>query len=275
MKKIRLVALDVDGTLLDDSKELPAVNREALEEASARGVLVAIASGRMTPRIEAIEEKLGIDCIIIAYNGAKVVGRKAEGRALIARRPVPAEVAELFIRFSRETGHLLNFYDDDLLYSEDSPQRRPFIDLYAQRTGAEFHIVDDLRQFLGVTPTKLILIAAPEERDRLHDEFREKLSGRAFITRSEPEYLEIMASGVDKGSGLRSIAEHYDISREEILAVGDAPNDLELIQAAGWGVGVANCSPLVREAADAVTERTNNEGGVAEAVRRWVLDEGS
>ena len=79
MKKIRLIALDIDGTLLDDDKELPGVNREALHEAAAAGFLIAIASGRMTPRIEAIEERLGLDCIIIAYNGAKVVSTRAEG----------------------------------------------------------------------------------------------------------------------------------------------------------------------------------------------------
>jgi Cof subfamily protein (haloacid dehalogenase superfamily) len=271
--KIQLIALDLDGTLLDDSKRVPPANREALQEAAARGITIAIASGRMTPRIQPIEDILGIDCVLVAYNGAKVATRRSDGRRLIVHRPLPADVAELFIEFSRETGLLLNFYHEDRLYAEDGPGRRPFMDLYARRTGSEYHVEKDLRTFLGVEPTKLILLATPPERDRLHDDFRSRLGSRAHITKSDPEYLEVMAPGVDKGSALELIADHYRIPPEAVLAVGDAENDLGMLGAAGWGVALANASPIVKGAARAVTERTNNEGGVAEAVRRWALEE--
>ena len=271
MKKIRLVALDIDGTLLDDQKRLPPANREALEAASRRGVIIAIASGRMIPRIEPIEDLLGIDCVLIAYNGGKVAGRRQEGRPIIVHRPLPADVAEFFINYSRETGYLLNFYHEDRLYAEDGPRRRPFIDLYTARTGAEFHLESDLRRFLGIAPTKLILLTDRVDRDRLHDEFQKKLGQRAFFTKSEPEYLEIMAPGVDKGSALVDIARHYGTGLDETMGVGDAENDIELLRAAGWGVAMANSPPEVKAAAKAVTVRTNNEGGVAEAIDRWVL----
>jgi hypothetical protein len=150
--------------------------------------------------------------------------------------------------------------------------RRPLIDLYARRTGIEYHIVDDLRRFRGVSPTKVILLAEPEERERLQREFTPRLAGRAFVTKSEPEYLEFMAHGVNKGSGLETMARHYGLEVGEVIGVGDAENDLGLIEASGWGVAVANAAPAVKAAARAVTERTNNEGAVAEAIRRWVLD---
>ena len=98
MEKVSLIALDLDGTLLDDSKEVPPENIRALEEAQESGILVAISSGRMIPRILPVEERLGLDCIILAYNGGKVVGPKSEGRPLISERPLPADIAELFIR---------------------------------------------------------------------------------------------------------------------------------------------------------------------------------
>jgi len=273
MGKIKLIALDLDGTLLDEKKRVPEANREALREASSRGIIIAIASGRMTPRIECVEDVLGIDCTIIAYNGGKVLGPRKSGRPVIAHRPLPADVAEIFIRFSREKGLLLNFYYEDRLYAEDGPLRQPLMALYSGRTGAEYHIEEDLSRFLGREPTKLILLAVPEERDRLHEEFRSKLAARAFITKSDPEYLEIMAPGVDKGSALEEISRFYGIDASEVMAVGDADNDLGMLGTAGWGVAVANAGPHVKAAAKAVTERTNDEGAVAEAVRRWALDE--
>ena len=201
-----------------------------------------------------------------------VLGRKSQGRPMLAHRPIPAEIAEFFIRFSRERGYLLNFYHEDRLYAEDTPRHRPFMELYSSRTGAEYNLVDSLEEaFAGVAPTKLMLLADRRERDRLHDELGSRLGGRAFVTKSEPEYIEIMAAGVDKGSAFPMIADHYGIQADEIMAVGDAENDAGMLQAAGFGVALANSGPAVRAVADAVTERTNNQGGVAEAVRRWAL----
>jgi len=272
MKRIRLIAVDLDGTLLDDEKQVPAENREALQAVERRGILISIASGRMTTTIETIEARLGVDCILIAYNGAKVLGRKREGRPLIVHRPIPADVAAFFMRFAKANGYLLNLYHEDRLYAEDGPQRRPFIEIYRTRTGAEYNIVNDLEQdFSGVCPTKLILLTHQAERDRLHDELRPMLEGRAFITKSEPEYLEIMAAGVDKGSALPLIAERFGIPADEIMAIGDAENDIGMLEAAGLGVALANASPRVRAAADGITVRTNNEAGVAEAITRWLL----
>ena len=271
MKKIRLVALDIDGTLVDDEKRLPPANREALEAALAAGVKVAIASGRMTPRIESIEEMLGIDCIIVAYNGAKVVTPRSEGRETISHQPVPADVAEFFIAYSHDHGHLLNFYHEDILYAQEGDDRRRLMEIYARRTGAEYNVSADLERFRGEQPTKLILLADSPVRDRLHEEFRERFGDRAFITKSDPEYLEIMAPGVHKGSGLATMAAHYGLTTDEIMGVGDAENDLGLLEEAGLGVAVANADPRVKAIASEVTTATNNEGAVAEAIRRWVL----
>ncbi|HVR74656.1 MAG TPA: Cof-type HAD-IIB family hydrolase [Planctomycetota bacterium] len=271
MGKIRLIALDVDGTLLDDQKRLPPAHREALEEAASRGILIAIASGRMTPTIEPIQDLLGIDCILIAYNGARVLGSRRERRALITHCPLPADVAGVFIEFSREREYLLNFYHEDRLYAEGGPRRLPFIEIYSRRTGARYEIVDDLSRFRKVAPTKLILLSSPEERDRFHDEFRAALRERAFITKSDPEYLEVMAPGVDKGTALDLVAKHYGIPLEEVMAVGDAENDIGMLRMAGLGVAMQNAPPHVKDAARVVTEESNNEGGVAGAIRRWAL----
>ena len=189
---------------------------------------------------------------------------------MISERPLPADIAELFIRFSQDGDYLLNFYRDDVLYAEDSPNRRRFMDIYSGRTGAEYHI-EDLSGRIGQEPTKLILLAEPEERDRLHDHFVTELGDRAYITKSEPEYLEIMAPGVSKGTALEALGEHYGFGLPNVLAVGDAENDNPMLEAAGIGVVVANGTEASKAVADHVTEKTNNQGAVAEAVRRFAL----
>ncbi len=269
-KRIRLIALDIDGTLLDDQKHLPPANRDALQEVRARGVQVAIASGRMVPSIEPIQDLLGIDCSLIAYNGAKVLSSRAEGRQCLQYTPLDAGVAGELIRYSREHDALLNFYLHEVLYAEDSPSRRELMELYSRRTGAKYNMTN-LDRFLGVSPTKLILLFPPDVCRRRYKEFQKDLDGRATVTISDPEYLEFMAVGVDKGMALPVLAEHYGIGTGEILAMGDADNDRPLLLQAGLGVAVANAREAVKEAATAITKRTNSEGAVAEAVERWVL----
>lgn len=270
MARIRLVVLDIDGTLLDDDKRIPAANLQALRLAREAGVLIAIASGRMLPTIEPIEEKLGIDTVIISYNGGKIVGPRAKGRQEIAHHPVPADLAGSFIDYSRQHGYLLNFYVEDRLYAEDGDGRKRFRDLYSARTGSVYHIVD-LTTMKGRSPTKMILLADPEERDRLLEELSPRCEGVA-LSRSDPEYLEITRVGVNKGTALPDLARFFDLSADEILAVGDADNDNEMLRAAGVGVAVANARPGTKAIANFVTERTNNEGAVAEAIQRFVLE---
>ena len=270
MTSVRLIALDLDGTLLDDRKEIHPENLRALREARDRGVLVAISSGRMIPRIEPVQDKLGLDCILVAYNGGKVVGTRAESREVLHHQPLPSSVADEFVEFSQTEDYLLNFYYEDRLYADDSPRRRPFMEIYSGRTGAEYHL-GDLEKHRGKDPTKLILLADPPERDRLFDRFTEQMGERAAITKSDPEYLEIMAPGVSKAAGLAGIARKYGFAMDEVLAVGDADNDLDMLEASGIGVAVANARETTKRVADFVTERSNNDGAVAEAVDRFVL----
>ena len=272
MTRIKLIATDLDGTLLDDQKRIPEENLAALKEAYENGILVALASGRMLSNVERTEALLGLDCILIAYNGGKVAGPRSSGRPLLIHRPLPADVAQVFVEFSHETGLLLNFYDDEILFAEDGGDRRRFMELYTRRTGVPYQIVGDLRrEFAGVSPTKLIVLADPPEAARVVETLRARVGDRACISRSEPEYVEITAPGVDKGAILGPVASQFGVSIEEVMALGDADNDITMLRAAGLGVALANAPERVRAEADRVTDRTNNEAGAAEAIRRWAL----
>jgi len=273
MTTVRLIALDLDGTLLDDEKKVPDRNVEAIQEAARRGFKIAISTGRMVPRIEPIQDRLGVDCLVLAYNGGKVVGTRAEGRPLIRHKPVPADIAELFLDYSREHDLLLNFVVDDLLFAEDAPSRRRFSDLYSRRTGAEYHFVD-LDAYRGKEPTKMILFGDEEDVLARRDSFRAQLGPRAYVTISEPEYLEIMSPEVNKGEALRELAAHYSFDMSEVLAVGDAENDAPMLEVAGVSVAVANACETTKALAHHMTDATNNDGAVAEAIERFAFGAG-
>ena len=166
MKKIEMIALDLDGTLFDQDGKIPPENKKILKEASRRGIVIALSSGRMTDCVIPAADKLGIDCSLIAYNGAMVKGKKSEGRKLIFHKPLQPGFADMVIDYALKNRFHLNYYLNDILYAQDDPGLRKYADIYASQTGAVFHFVKDLRKFKGRGATKLILITNPSCRHR-------------------------------------------------------------------------------------------------------------
>jgi len=269
-RRIRLIALDLDGTLLDEKKTISRRNREALARASDMGVVVALASGRMTDCIAPTAEALGIDCPIIAYNGGMARGPVADGRPVLFHRPLEARYASKLIGFCRGR-YLLNVYYDDKLYAEEKPELRRFAEIYSTRTGAVYEFVPDLGVFEGREATKAIIIVDHPERERLHEEWSRRFDGEANIVKTDPEYLEFMERGTDKGVALVAMCEALGVPVEESMACGDGDNDAEMLAAAGIGVAMANASRKTVAAADEVSGLTCIQDAVADAVERHVL----
>jgi len=268
-ERVRLIALDLDGTLLDAKGRLPAENARALASFAARGAVVALASGRMTDCIAPTAAALGIDCPIVAYNGAMVRDRLSASRRTIFHRPLEPEHGDRLLEYCADRRFLLNYYLDDVLYADGDPALRRFADLYAAQTGARYRFVPDVRVLKGNAPTKLILIADPvhpdpeRTRDGQHARLTRTLGEAVAIVRTNPEYLEFLRLGVDKGVGLERLAAAYGIAREEIVAFGDGENDREMLAYAGVGVAPANAKESVKEVADVVLPWTNQEAAVA------------
>lgn len=273
-RDIRLIALDLDGTLLDSWGRIPGRNRLALRAAAERGVVIALASGRMTDCITPFAEEIGLDCHVMAYNGGMVrsppgVGW-AEGREVLFHRPLQASYGGALIEYCRDR-YMLNFYHDDRLYAQGAPDLRRYADIYSNQTGAVYDFVDDLGRFAGSEPTKLILITDPPERDRLYDEWVGRWGGETTIVKTNPEYLEFLNRDTDKGVALRALGEALGLSTREIMALGDGDNDAQMLREAGLGVAMANASPLSKKSARVVSELTNDQCAVADAVERYVL----
>ena len=269
-KPIKLIALDLDGTLLDSRGEIPARNRDVLQAASERGVIVALASGRMTDCISPFEDKLGLDCPVIGYNGGMVRGTQEEGRSVLFHRPLEARYGRELINYCRER-YMLNFYCDDILYAEETAELRKWADIYSDQTGAVYSFVPNLEPFVERDPTKLIVITDPAERNRLHDEWVPRWGKETTIVRTNPEYLEFMNLRTDKGVALEALCRTLGISMAETMALGDGDNDAPMLAAAGLGIAMANATPVSKKSARVVSELTNDDCAVADAVERYVM----
>ena len=300
---MRLIALDLDGTLLDDAGRISSSDAARSPRFAARGGLVVLASGRMTDNIRPFYGVLGLDGPTIAYNGAWVRDTAARGRPTILQLSLPAAYADVLLDYTLAEHFQLNYYYEETLYARDDPSLRPYADFYARQTGAVFHFLPDLERFRGCTPTKLLIVTDPsvpgEHDPRRRDELfavwdarwgqkvtmertgnsnaRAQTSdarrGREVtVERTNPEYLEFFHRDAGKGNALAALAAHYGIAREEVMALGDSFNDISMLEWAGCGIAVANAKPAVKAAADWVSPLTNNESAVADAIAHWAGD---
>ncbi len=265
MRRFRLIATDLDDTLLDDNLQISSRNRRALQKAAEMGCVVTIATGRMYRSARPVALELGIEVPIITYQGALV--KNARSGAVLAERPVPFGLACEVLAEGYKAGVHMNLYFNDCLYVDSLTEEGTG---YARLSGVEQHPVGSLVNYLesvGEDPTKILYIAGPEKVDRLQTALAVKFGGSLYITKSKPNYLEFMHPQATKKHALQDLARSLGIPREDIIVFGDSYNDLDMIGYAGLGVAMANAPAEVREKADYVTD-TNNRDGVARFLER-------
>jgi len=269
-RDIKLIALDLDGTLLTDNGEIPQENTKMLREFSGRDVMIVLSSGRMTNCVSPVADIIGVDCPLIIYNGAMVRAKKNEDRKIIYHNPLPPGYGNKILDYCIENRFHLNYYLDDVLYAQKDESLEKYALIYSRQTGAEFRFLEDIRDIEGNSPTKLILITDVHNANRLrtrdfqYEYFSKTLDGKLNLIKTNPEYLEFLNREADKGIGLRELAEFYGIERESIIAFGDGENDIEMLEFAGTGVALSNAKEKVKQTADCVTEKDNNAAGVAD-----------
>jgi Cof subfamily protein (haloacid dehalogenase superfamily) len=197
----------------------------------------------------------GLDDPVVCYQGA-VVAEPQSGKWL-RHEPIPLEVAREAIAALHGEGFGLNCYVGDELYvAEITPGARR----YADFQDLELHPVGDLLAWLSEPPTKLVVIDEPEVLDGLKARMVARFDGRLYISKSLPYFLEFASPDVTKAAGLDFLAEHLGFARERTVAFGDGENDVELVAWAGYGVAVENAHERVKEVADLVCPRVDEEG---------------
>jgi len=262
---IKLLMVDLDDTLLGADIEISAANRRALAEASRLGVSVTLASGRMFSSMRPYAEELGIEMPLIAYNGA--LARPLTGTDLW-HHPLDSVTALEILDHLSAKPVVVNLYLNDRLYVREMNQR---VTAYGANARVQATPVGDLAAFLGAErPTKMLAIGEPALLKQLCPALGTSMADRAEISLSKPHYLEIMAPGISKGAALRLLLRHLGLNASEVMAIGDGPNDLDMLRTAGIGVAVGNAPPEVLAGVKYVVSSSDHDG-VAEAVEKFIL----
>jgi Cof subfamily protein (haloacid dehalogenase superfamily) len=264
----KLLALDLDDTLLNGEFRVSAENRLAIRCAARQGVLITLATGRMFHSALPFARELAIDLPLITYHGALI--RTVSGETLF-HQPVPLDAAREVAAACRQRGFHVNVYLDDELYVAEENELSRY---YQSIAGVRVTAVGDLAAFLSAAPTKLTVIDRTGRFAELHDELNVRFGSRLSITVSRPDFLEITDRRATKGQALKALADLHRIPREQVAAVGDSLNDIDMLLYAGTGVAVANARPEVKAVADFVTA-SNLEDGVAVFIRRYIAEKGA
>ncbi|MDK2820453.1 MAG: hypothetical protein PWP31_418 [Clostridia bacterium] len=265
MAKIQLVALDLDGTLLTDEIVIDKKAKEAIRKVREKGINVTLATGRMFSSAQSFAVELGIELPMIVYHGAQV--RHPITGEVFFERGLPLSLAECIIRHIRHYGYAYNVYLDDKLYVENIKKEN--IE-YVERTGVKLYKVDDMLDFLKKGPLKIVALQEGDKLDLLEEDIKRDVGDKVYITRSLPFYLETLNREANKARGLKALAEMEGFKAEEIMVFGDSYNDIEMFKYAGISIAMGNAPETVKAYADYVTG-TNNEGGVAKALEKFIL----
>lgn len=283
---IRLLALDLDGTLLDSHGGITEGNRAALEEARACGVRVALVTGRRFRDARPIALELGLDVPLIAHNGA--LTKHAETLETVAVLPLPLSAARRALEVGRAAGADPLLSDDHeglglLVYDHlrgDNRAVQAYVSWSRRIHGDEGYEavrqVDSLEEYLDHEPVHLAFSGGCDEMQTLGTLVRSELSShvRVFITtypKRDFALLDIVHPQASKGVGVAAAAAELGVTREEVMAIGDNLNDVEMLSYAGTGVVMGNAESSLLEIEGLYKTTGNDEDGVARAIERFIL----
>lgn len=274
-KKQKILFSDLDGTLLDDRKEIEQSAKQAVDELLLAGNFFAICTGRPLTSAMQVARQFNLNrtgCYTVAFNGG-VLYDPSKGQ-IISYASIPRGPVLELMQKAREAGLYAHTYDraDDTILTES---HLPELDFYIQTTKLAYKAKEGcVRQCLKEDPPKVI-VASLTGHDRLVKFQQENAAWtKDFMTSffSCDEYLEYCPIGATKGMGLKKLCEYLDIPVENSVAAGDERNDVALLQMAGTSAVPANAHPDARAFADYICEKDNNQGAVGEIVRRFILD---
>ncbi|MGK2849550.1 MAG: Cof-type HAD-IIB family hydrolase [Candidatus Limnocylindrales bacterium] len=268
---IRLIALDIDGTIIDDGLTIGPRTRAAIRAAMDRDVAVSLVTGRMVSSAIRFARDLGLTGPVVGYQGGLIrampeAGSRRLGR-LLMHTPLPASVAREIVLWARDqrmdphVNHLERFIlrDDD-----------PRADEYSSFMGSQAELVPDLVAAIRHPVTKVLAVGEPPQPVEIAPLARAHFAGRADVTISHPRFLEFVAPGVSKGRAVRWLSRRLGVPLAATLAVGDQWNDFEMLDEVGHGAAMPT-APAAVQAVARYLARPVTEEGVATLIEQLVL----
>lgn len=272
--KYKLICMDMDGTLLNDKKEVSERSKKAIKKAHDLGVKVVIATGRIFVSAEYYGDIIGVKAPIIASNGAYV--REKDSDRAIYEEGLGQENFQLIVELLKKYNIVPHFYTDDTIYTEklihSSLAYKNANKTLPSNRQVKIQVVNDWgKLFKETNPRLLKAMAVGEDGEKVKEAKEEFTKLNKFqVVSSMKNSFEVMARTTSKGNALKKICDYYGIDRNEIISIGDNENDISMIKYAGLGVAMGNAEEAVKNIAAYVTA-TNEEDGVAKVIEKYIL----
>lgn len=270
--KYKLVAIDMDGTLLNSENKISEGTRRAIENARKQGTHIVIATGRILKSALHYSESLGLRNPLIACNGAIMVD---EGHDVLYEKHIEKKNVIDIINLAKSEDVYFHFYDKSNFYSDKRVEEvLKFYNEGSKTMDIGLNIFNDTKEIIDMKDLNVYkFIFIDNNKDKL-DRFREKLSKVEDINISSSwiNNVEAMGQSVSKGEALRELCKKLKVKAEEVIAIGDSENDLSMLEFAGLGVAMGNGDQIVKENSDYITA-TNNDDGVAKVIEKYILNQ--
>lgn len=268
---VKLIALDLDDTLLNDNREIPENTILALRKCAEKGIYVVLCSGRAEDGILPFIRKLEIagtqaGKFLIAINGCSVFD--LHSRTQIYKKIVPTEVLLHCDDEAEKMGLDSEIYTPDtIFYAKETKWTRLDVDLCHLKG----EVAKDYKKLLEKGSCKMLIPGEPEKLIILQEKLKKDLGEKAVIFTSKPYFLEILPPNCGKGEAISWLANHIGIDIKNCMGFGDSMNDESMIKLCGYGIAMENGLDYIKNIADFVTEKDNNHGGVGDFIEKYVL----
>lgn len=267
----RLIACDLDETLLDNNRHVSAKNQEMIKKAEAQGVVFAPATGRGFYSIKQTLNELAAtdqaNHYMIGFNGGVIV--ENQGPTIIKDFPMPFTILSDLFKFGTNYDVVIHLYTFEQTYVYHS---NPAEDAYLKTIPHEKREDDDFSFLKDQTCYKALFQNLDRNYlEKLEQAMPADLRAALEISYSSNRYIEFNPKGVNKGAALETLANHLNLPMQETMAIGDNTNDLSMIQTAELGIAVANAVPAIKAAAQQTTIADHNHSAVAEAIETFIL----
>lgn len=264
--KYRLIASDMDGTLLNSENQITPATVSAIKAAADKGVVFTLSTGRPMQGVKKYIDQLQLDCPVITYNGAVVVhSRTGE---IIFSQVMDSEEARLVYQQAKKRGTMFVVWSCNRLYASELGEKSEF---YEGITQTKAQLLTDFEAVLAQGITKFLWYDDAETLDKWIEELKDENFTQTTFTKSRAYFLEFFSNKTSKAVAMEKLGEYYGIDKSRMIAVGDQTNDLSMIEYAGLGVAMANAVDAVKAAADYITA-SNEDDGVAKVIEKFVLD---
>ena len=267
MSPVRMIAIDLDDTLLHDDISVSDYTKDVLYRTMEKGIPIVIATGRMFQAARPWGKAIGLgDVPLICYTGA-FVGMCESGKVL-RHITLPLELAQSVLDTGREHGWYMHTYINDEVYM---PFRDERTGIYEKQCGIKARVTGDDFWKLKKEPTKILVFDYDKKvMKEAETVLSEKYGALTNQVKSKPEFFEINTKGVSKGSALSELCKSWNIPEESLMTIGNGDNDISMFNLTPWSFAVENGHASAKAAAKFITDSNNNDG-VAKAIEKYVL----